>query len=104
MLRGQGLTMIQTKSARTGIGRVQVPSPDEVVGASHFATGGSRIQPSLSLHAMIMSKHRVQHTPSTASSQDRLSPALSQSLISQLSADLVVLNSLHSHNYELTNE
>jgi len=54
---------------------------------------------SLSLHAMIKSKHQVQHTPSTAytkysihwvlhtlcttSSQDRLSPAPSQSLISQ---------------------
>ena len=39
--------------------------------------------PSLSLHAIIMSKHRVQHTPSTASSQDRQSPAPSQFLISR---------------------
>jgi len=41
--------------------------------------------PSLSLHDMIMSWHRVQHTPSTASTQDCLS-------------------SLHSHDYELTPE
>jgi len=39
--------------------------------------------PSLSLHVVIMSWHRVQHTPSTASTQDCLS-------------------SLHSHDYELT--
>ena len=39
--------------------------------------------PSLSLHAIIISYHRVQHTPSTASSQDRQSPAPSQFLISQ---------------------
>jgi len=48
--------------------------------------------------------HRVLHTLSTASSEDWMSPAPSQSLISHLSADLVVLNSLHSHNYELTIE
>ena len=41
--------------------------------------------PSLSLHDMILSWHRVQHTPSTASTQDCLS-------------------SLHSHDYELTPE
>jgi len=41
--------------------------------------------PSLSLHDMIMSWHRVQHTPSAASSQDCLS-------------------SLHSHDYQLTPE
>ena len=41
--------------------------------------------PSLSLHEMIMSWHRVQHTPSRASTQDCLS-------------------SLHSHDYELTPE
>jgi len=41
--------------------------------------------PSLSLHGMIMSRHRVQHTPSTASAQ-------------------YCLSSLHSHNYELTLE
>jgi len=41
--------------------------------------------PSLSLHGMIMSWHRVQHTPSTASTKDWLS-------------------SLHCHNYELTPE
>jgi len=40
---------------------------------------------SLSLHYMIMSWHRVQHTPGTASTQDCLS-------------------SLHSHDYELTPE
>ena len=41
--------------------------------------------PSLSLHDMIMSWHWVQHTPSTASTQDCLSY-------------------LHSHDYELTPE
>jgi len=41
--------------------------------------------PSLSLHAVIMSLHRVQHTPSTASTQDFLS-------------------SLYFHDYELTLE
>jgi len=41
--------------------------------------------PSLSLHAMIMSWHWVQHPPSTASTQDCLS-------------------SCHSHDYELTPE
>jgi len=41
--------------------------------------------PSLTLHGMIMSWHRVQHTLSTASTQHCLS-------------------SLHSHNYELTPE
>jgi len=40
---------------------------------------------SLSLHAIIMYWHRVQHTPSTASTQDCMS-------------------SLHSHDYELTPE
>jgi len=39
--------------------------------------------PSLSLHAIIISSHRVQHTPSTASPQDRQSPAPSQFLISR---------------------
>ena len=39
--------------------------------------------PFLSLHPMIMSWHRVQHTPSAASTQDGLS-------------------SLHSHDYDLT--
>jgi len=46
----------------------------------------------------------VLHTLITASSQDRLSPAVSQSLISYLSADIVVLNSQHSHNSQLTNQ
>ena len=46
----------------------------------------------------------MHYTPSTASSQHQLSPAPSISLMSHLSADLVVLNSPHSHNYELTNE
>jgi len=41
--------------------------------------------PSLSLHDMIMSWHQVQHTPSTASTQDCVS-------------------SRHSHDYELTPE
>ena len=39
--------------------------------------------PSLLLHAMIMSWHHVQHTPSTASSYDQLFPAPSQFLNSQ---------------------
>jgi len=43
----------------------------------------------------------VLHTPHTASSQQLLSSTPSQS---HLSADHVVLNSLHSHNSELTNE
>jgi hypothetical protein len=38
--------------------------------------------PSLSLPAIIMSYHQVQHIPSTASSQDRQSPTPSQFLIS----------------------
>jgi len=41
--------------------------------------------PSLSLHVMILSWHRVQHTPNTASIQDSLS-------------------SIHSHDYKLTPE
>jgi len=79
--------------------------------------------PSLSLHAMIKSWHRVQHTPSTAYTkysihrvQQTPSTAYTEYCIilrshvsrsqpvSQLSADLVLLNSLHSNNYELTNE
>jgi hypothetical protein len=76
-----------------------------------------RVQPTLSTAYTKYSIHRVQHTPSTvyteysitwvlhtpctALSEDRLSPAPSQSY---LSADPVVLNSLHWHNYELTNE
>jgi len=44
----------------------------------------------------------VIHTPRTASSQDRLSPTPKP--VSHPSADHVVLNSLHSHNYKLTNE
>jgi len=76
--------------------------------------------PSPSRHAMIISEHWVQHTPSTANteyckhrvlkapstatSKNRLSTAPSRSGISHLLADLVVLNSLHSHNYELTIE
>jgi len=47
-----------------------------------------------------MSYHQVQHTPSTASSYDGMSPAPSQSLISHRSLDLFVLNCLHSHGLE----
>jgi len=46
--------------------------------------------------------HWVLHTPCTAWSQDRLSPTPQP--ISHLSADHVVLSSLHLHNYESTNE
>jgi len=77
--------------------------------------------PSLSLHAMIMSWHqvqhtpstaytkysihRVQHTPSTAYTADCVIPRLNVSQpVSQLSADYVVLNSLRSHDYESSNE
>jgi len=38
--------------------------------------------PSVTLHAIILTQHRVLHTPSTASSQDRQSSAPSQFLIS----------------------
>jgi len=78
---------------------------------------------SLSLHAMIKSSHRVQHTRSQAYTDysiHRLQYSLSTAYtvyciiprstvscsqpVSHLSADHVVLNSLHSHNYLLTNE
>ena len=55
-------------------------------------------------HAIIMSSLRVLHTLITASFEDWVSPTPGQTLISHLSADLVVLSSLHSHNYELSNE
>ena len=45
--------------------------------------------------------HQLQHTPSTASSDDQLSPTPRQS---HRWADIIVSNSLHSHNYEFTNE
>ena len=55
--------------------------------------------------------HRVQHTPCTAYTEycihHVINPrsTVSRSLpVSHLSADHVVLNSLHSHNYKLTNE
>jgi hypothetical protein len=56
---------------------------------------------SLSLHIMIQSLLRVQHTLRNASSHDRLSPARSQS---HFFADHVVLNSVHSDNYKLPNK
>jgi len=75
-------------------------------------------QPSLSPYIIILSWHRVQHTPSaayteycihrvlhtrrTVSSQDRLSLAPSYS--HKLLIDLVVHNSLHSDHHEITNE
>jgi len=55
----------------------------------------SRVNTGYSIHLVLDTLH-------TASSQDGLSPAPNQSL--KLPADLVVLNSLHSHNYKLTNE
>jgi len=51
--------------------------------------------PTLSLHAMLMRLHWVQHTPIIASSKDRRSPAHSQF---HLLVDIVALNSQHSHN------
>jgi len=61
--------------------------------------------------------HQVQHTPSTAYTEyyihrvlhhpkinSLLLPVSLSSPISYLSVDLIVLSSLHSHNYELTNE
>jgi len=82
--------------------------------------------PSVSLHAMIKSWHQVQHTPSTAYTdysihwvQHTSSTAYTEYCIdcilhhpkiyylllrASLSADLAVLNSLHSHNCELTNQ
>ena len=78
--------------------------------------------PSLSLHAIIKSKHWEQHTPSAAYTeysihwvQHTLSTAYTAYCIiptstvfhsqpvSHLTADHVVLNSLHSHNHMLTN-
>jgi hypothetical protein len=43
--------------------------------------------------------HCVLHISSTTSSQDGLCPAPGQSLMSHLSVDLFVDNSLHCHNY-----
>ena len=48
-----------------------------------------------------MSSHRGHHTPSTASFQDAQLAAPSK--VSHLSADVVVLNSLHSVNLKVTN-
>jgi len=59
---------------------------------------------SLCLHAMMKILHQVWHIPSTSSSQDQLSSGPSQSLTSHPSANLGVLNSLHSYNSEITNE
>jgi len=63
--------------------------------------------PSLSLHAIIMSQHRVKYTPSTTYSKyciiRRTTVSRSQP-VSHLSADLIVLNSLHYNDYQLTNE
>jgi len=55
--------------------------------------------------------HRVLHAPSTTCTEYCIIPRSTvsrsqpvSSLISQLSADLIVYNSLHSHDYEITNE
>jgi len=45
--------------------------------------------------------HNHDLTPSTASTQDQLSPVPSQSLISHLSVDHIVLYSLHFHNIKV---
>jgi len=60
--------------------------------------------PSRSLHAMIMSKYQVQHTPSTTSSHDWLTPAASQSLLSELSMYILLHNSIHFQNAVITNK
>ena len=63
--------------------------------------------PYQSFHAMIMIQHRVQHTPSTVSSEYCIIPRFTVSCsqpVSHLLADHSVLNSLHSHHYVLTNE
>jgi len=57
--------------------------------------------PSLSLHGMIMSWHRVQHTPSTAYTEYSIHRV--QHTPSTASTQ-DCLSSLHSHNYELTPE
>jgi hypothetical protein len=63
--------------------------------------------PSLSLHPMIKSEQQVQHTLSTAYTAYCIIPTPTVSRfqpISLLSPDHVVLNSLHSHHSEITNE
>jgi len=61
------------------------PSPSFSSTTQPSAQNTKFSHPSLSLHDMIMSWHRVQHTPSTASTEDCLS-------------------SLHFHEYELTSK
>ena len=66
-----------------------------------------RVQHTSSTAYTEYSIHRVQHTLSTAFTAYYIIPRPSVSRsqpVSHLSADHVVLNSLHSHNYELTNE
>jgi len=58
--------------------------------------------PSLSLHAMIMSYHQVQHTPSTALSHDPQYPAHSQFLISRRM--LLYSTLCNPTNFKLTKE
>jgi hypothetical protein len=73
--------------------------------------------PALSLHAMIMSQHRVQHTLSTAYTQysiDRVQHTLSTAYTvhslhrvqhtPRTASSLDGLSFLHSHEYELTPE
>ena len=125
-LKSQFLMMLSPISSHLSL---SVPSPMNTK-LSH---------PYLSLHAIIMSQHQVQHTPSTAYTeysvhqvQHTASTAYSEYSILQvkhtlctaynayciipkstvsryhpvthLSADHVVLNSLHSHNHKLTND
>jgi len=74
----------------------------------HLRTHSNIIPPYLampwSLFETRYSKHRVLHTPSTEASQDQLPTTHGQFFISHLSVDLIVLNSLHSHDYKLTNQ
>jgi len=65
------------------------------------------IQHTLSTSYTEYSIHRVQHTPSTAYTEYCINPRSTVSCcqpVSHLWADVVVLNSLHSHDYKVTNK
>ena len=108
--KSQFLSMISSISSHLSLSQ---PSPNNTKLSYSY----------LSLHSMIMSWHRVQHTQSTVYTEccihrvlHTLSiahtkycimprPSVSRSQpVSQLSADLIVHKNLHSHNYKLTNE
>jgi len=63
--------------------------------------------PSLSVHVIIRSYHRLQHSPSTVYTAYCIIPNTTvchSQRVLQLFVDHVVLNTLHSQNYESTNE